>query len=132
VTTPDKFFVIEAEDGVIRVQELGVEDDLDTIRIPIEELYSTNLVQDRVVCIVGHVVGHDRGERIAAEGEDATLEQNLVFGGEELGRIGNFGAVLAVCRDRIFVSKARTKRERARAHPVYRAVFSNSLAPIRF
>jgi hypothetical protein len=95
VTSSDEFFVVETENRVVRVQELGVEDDLDSIRVSVEELNSTDLVQDRVVGVVGHVVSHDGRERVATKGEDATLEEDLVFGGKKLGRIGNFGTVLS-------------------------------------
>ena len=94
VASSDELFVVETEDRVVRVQELGVEDDLDAVRVSVEELNAANLVQDGVVRVIGHVVRHDGRERVATEREDATLEEDLVLGGEELGGVGNLGTVL--------------------------------------
>ena len=93
MTSSDKLFVVETENRVVRVQELRVEDDLDAIRISVEELNTTDLVQDRVVGIVSHVVSDYRRKRIAAKSEDTTLEENLVFSGKKFSRIRNFGSV---------------------------------------
>lgn len=96
MTPPHKLLVVEAQDRVVGVEELGVEDDLDAIRRPVEELYSADLVQDGVVRVVGHVVRRDGRERVAAEGEDATLEEDLVFVRKQSGGFGNFGSVLSI------------------------------------
>jgi hypothetical protein len=95
VTTPDEFLVVETQDRVVRVQELWVENDFDAVRGSVEELDPTDLVQNRVVGIVGHVMGRDRWERVTLERKDSTFEQNLIFLAEQGGWVGHFGSVLA-------------------------------------
>lgn len=92
---PNKLLVIESEDRVVGIEELGVEEHLDTVARPVEQLDPTNLVQDGVVGVVGHVVRRHGRERVAAEGKDATLEEDLVLVREEGRRVGDFGTVLS-------------------------------------
>ena len=82
----DKLLVVHTENRVVRVEEVGMEDDLDAVRHVVEELDAPDLVEDRVVGIVGHVVRCDGWERVAAEREDAALEHDLVFFGQEVFR----------------------------------------------
>lgn len=96
MASPDELFVIERQDRIGGVQELGVEDDLDPIVRPVEELDASDLVEDGIVAVVGHVVSDDGRERVAAEGEDAALEKDLVFGREQGFGRRDFGAELAV------------------------------------
>ena len=108
VTPAHELLVVEAEDRVVRVEELresvtlsprntdlGVEDDLDAILRPVEELDAPDLVQDRVVGIVGHVVRRDRRQGVATEREDAALQQDLVLGRQQRVGVGHLGAGLA-------------------------------------
>lgn len=95
MATTDKLFVVEAEDGVVGVEEFRVEDDLDSVRRAVEQLNPADLVQDRVVGIVGHVVGRYRRERVSLEGEDSALEQDLVLFAQQGSGIGDFSTVLA-------------------------------------
>lgn len=67
---------------------------LDSVSLPVEELDSSDLVQDRVGSVIGHVVGDDGGERVPLEGKDSSLEQNLVLLGEELVVRENLGSML--------------------------------------
>jgi hypothetical protein len=53
VGSTDKVVVIERKDGVCRVQELRVEDDLDTVRGVVEKLYSSDLVQNGIGRVIG-------------------------------------------------------------------------------
>lgn len=96
MASPDELLVVEAEDRVVGVEELGVEDDLDPVRRTIEELHAADLVQDRVVRVVGHVVRRDGRERVAAEREHAPLEQDLVLVREERRRVRDLGTLLSV------------------------------------
>jgi hypothetical protein len=48
----NKVVVIQWEDWVGRVQELGVEDNLDSVRGMVEELNTADLIKDRIVVIV--------------------------------------------------------------------------------
>lgn len=93
MATSDKLFVIQTQNRVVRVQELWVEDDLHSIARSVEQLDSSDLVQDWVGTVVGHVVGNDRWQRVSLEGEDSSLEQDLVFRGEQIFRLGDFGSV---------------------------------------
>jgi hypothetical protein len=95
MTSPDELLVVQPKNRVVGVQELGVEDDLDAVLTPVEQLHPPDLVQDGVVRIVGHVVRRNRREGVAAEGEDATLEEDLVFRGEKLRGVGDFGSVFS-------------------------------------
>lgn len=79
MTTPDKLLVVETQDRVVGVEELGMEDHLDSVGRPVEQLDSTNLVQDRIVRVVGHVVSRDGGKGVTSKGEDSSFEENLVF-----------------------------------------------------
>lgn len=59
VAATHEVVVVERQHGVRGVEELGVEDNLDTIGRVIEELHSANLVQHRVLAIADHVVRDD-------------------------------------------------------------------------
>jgi hypothetical protein len=82
VTTSDKLLVIKTQDRVIRVEELWVEDDLDPIGGSVEQLDPSDLIQDWVVGVVGHVVRDDGWEGVSLQGEDSSLEEDLVLGGQ--------------------------------------------------
>ena len=61
-----------------------MEHNLDAIVTGVEQLHAADLVQDRIVRVVGHVVRRDRGKRVALERKDAAFEEDLVFFREEL------------------------------------------------
>jgi hypothetical protein len=61
MTTPNKLFVIQTEDRVVRIQEFRMENNLNPISRPVEQLNSSDLVQDGIVGVVGHVVCGDWG-----------------------------------------------------------------------
>ena len=73
MTTTDKLFIVEAENRVVRVEELWVEDDLDPVRGSVKELDTSDLTEDWIVGVVGHVVGRDWRERVSLEGEHSSL-----------------------------------------------------------
>ena len=79
MTTSNKLLVIETQDRVVGVQEFGVEDNLDSVRRLVEQVNSSDLVKNRVGSIVGHVVGDNGRKRVSLQGEDSSLEKNLVF-----------------------------------------------------
>lgn len=74
MTTADKLLVIKTQDRVVGVQEFWVEDDLDSITTSVEELDATNLVQDWVGRVIGHVVGDYRWQRVSLEREYSSFE----------------------------------------------------------
>jgi hypothetical protein len=49
-----------------------------------EKKDATHLIQNRVVCVVGHVVRCDRREAVTLERKDSALEQHEVFVREQL------------------------------------------------
>jgi hypothetical protein len=53
MSTANEIIVIKRKHRVGRVQELGMENDLDTVRGVVEELYSPDLVQNRVRQVIG-------------------------------------------------------------------------------
>ena len=74
MATTHKLLVIHAEDGVVTVQEVGVEDNLDAVAFRVEQLDTTNLVKDRIAAVIGHVVSCNGWEGVTFESEDTTLE----------------------------------------------------------
>lgn len=56
MATSDEFFVVKPKDGVVGIEEIGVEDDLDAVLVVVEEFHTTDLAENRVIGIVGHVV----------------------------------------------------------------------------
>lgn len=89
MATSDEIIVVEGKNRVSRVEELGVEDDLDSVRRVVEQLHSSDLVQNRVLMIVDHVVGDDGRKSTSLHGEEATAEQDSILGGNELLLIGH-------------------------------------------
>lgn len=79
MTSTHKFFVIQRQNRVITVQKVGVEDNLDTIMGIVEQLDTPDLVENRIISVIGHVVCCDRRKRAAFECKDASLEQDLIF-----------------------------------------------------
>jgi hypothetical protein len=79
VATSNKLLVIQTEDGVVGVQKLWMEDDLDPVGAPVEQLDAPDLVEDRVAGVVRHVVSDDRRKRVSLESKDSALEENLVL-----------------------------------------------------
>jgi hypothetical protein len=53
MSTANEVVVIQREHRVGRVQKLGVENNLDTVRGVVEKLYSPNLVQNWVRQVIG-------------------------------------------------------------------------------
>ena len=98
MTTSDKLLVVQTEDRVVRVQKLGMEDDLDAILWAVEQLHSPDLAEDRVAGVIRHVVRDDWREGVSLEGEHTALQEDFVLGVEQAVRVRDFGAVLAECQ----------------------------------
>ena len=81
MTATDKFFVIETKDGVVRVQEIRMEHNLNAIVVIVEELYSADLIENRIVVIVNHVMRGDWRKGVSFESQDTTLQKHVVFFG---------------------------------------------------
>lgn len=75
-----EFFVIQAEDRVVGIQEIRMKYDLDSVAARIEQLYAADLVENWVIRVISHVVGRDRRERVALQCKDASFEQDKVLG----------------------------------------------------
>ena len=63
-----------------------MENNLDAVTTGVEQLHTAYLVQDGVVVVISHVVGCDRWELVAFQGEDTALQQDLVFFRKEIIR----------------------------------------------
>ena len=75
----DELLVVHTEDRVVAIQEVGMEHHLDAVRRVVEQLNATDLVQDRVIVVVGHIVCRHGRERIALKGENSTFQENLIL-----------------------------------------------------
>lgn len=73
-----------------------MEDNLDSVRGSVEQLDSSDLIQNWIIGVVSHVVGSDWWERVSLEGEYSSLEKDLVFLAEQCSWVGNFSSVLAI------------------------------------
>lgn len=65
MTTPHKLLVIQAQNRVIAIQKFWVENHLDPVGRPVEQLDTPDLVEDRVTCVVCHVVSDNGGQRVS-------------------------------------------------------------------
>lgn len=63
-----------------------MEHNLYAIVVVIEKLDLTDLVEDRIVVIVSHIVRGDWRKCVPFQGQDATLQKNVVFFGQKLVR----------------------------------------------
>lgn len=86
--------VVEGQHRVGGIQKLGVEDDLDAVGRVVEELHAPDLVEDRVLGVVGHVVRDDGGQAVALHGEEAAPEEDAVLRGDEVLGVGHGVAVV--------------------------------------
>ena len=55
----NELFVVHRQDWIVRIEEFRMEYNLDAIRRVIEQLAAAQLVQDRVLGIVDHIVRDD-------------------------------------------------------------------------
>lgn len=79
VASTNELLVVHAEDGVVAVQEVWMENDLDAVMGVVEQLNASNLVENGIIVVIGHVVCRYGREGVALESKDATFQQNLVF-----------------------------------------------------
>lgn len=82
----NELFVIETKDGVVCVKKIWMEDNLNSIVVIVEELHSANLVENRVVGIINHIVSGDRRKGVSFESQDTTLQKDAVFLGQKFFR----------------------------------------------
>lgn len=74
--------VIQGEDRVGGIEEFGVKDNLHSIGGVVEELHAANLVQNRILGVVDHVVGDHRGEGMAFHAEKPSPKHDPILAGE--------------------------------------------------
>jgi hypothetical protein len=67
VAPSDKLLIVHAKHRIICVEEIGVKDDLDAVMRSVEEPDTPDLIQNRVVRVVCHVVRRHCWERVAFE-----------------------------------------------------------------
>jgi len=82
----NKFFVIKTKDGVVRVQEIRMEHNLYAIVVVVEELHPTDLIENRIVEIVSHIVRRDWRKSVPFQSQDTTFQKDVVFLGQKLVR----------------------------------------------
>lgn len=86
----DKIIIIQREDRVGGVEEFGMKDDFHPIGGVVEQLHTANLVQNRVVGIVDHIVGDHRGEGVAFHAEQPPTKHDSILAAEQLLGLGSF------------------------------------------
>ena len=89
VRPADKVVVVQRQHRVGGIEEFRVEDDLDTIGRVVEELHPTDLVEDRVLGVVEHVVRDDRGQTMPFHGEQSPPQQDAVLTGHQVLLVGH-------------------------------------------
>jgi glucokinase len=60
MTTSHKFLVVQTEDWIVRIQKVRVENDFNTVRWGIEELNTSDLIQDGIAGIISHIMRRNR------------------------------------------------------------------------
>jgi hypothetical protein len=56
VAPSDEFLIVHAKNRVVRIEKIWMKDDLDAIMRCIEEPHTPDLIKDRVVRVIRHVV----------------------------------------------------------------------------
>lgn len=97
MATADELLVIETQDRVVAVKEIGVEDDLHAVAGAVEELDATELVQHWVGAIVEHVVCDYRRQRVALESEYSSFQCDLVLSVEKIIEFRILGVWFTEC-----------------------------------
>ena len=98
MTTPNEFLVIKTQNWVVGIQEFRMENNLDPISRPVEEFNSSDLVQNGIIGVIGHIVRGDGWERVSLEGKDSSFQEYLVFLGEEVFGFRDFSSVFTACQ----------------------------------
>ncbi len=81
---PHEVVIIQRQDGIGGVEKLRVEHDLDPIAGVVEQLHAADLTQNRILGVVGHVVGHDRGESLPFHAEQPSAQHDAILAAEEI------------------------------------------------
>ena len=63
-----EIIIIEREDWIGGIEELGMEDDFDSVGRVIEELHPADLIQYRILRVIGHIVGDYRWKTVSLHG----------------------------------------------------------------
>ena len=63
-----------------------MEHNLYAIVVVIEELHPTDLVENRIIVIVSHIVRRDWRKSVPFQSQDTTLQKDVIFFGQELVR----------------------------------------------
>ena len=79
MTSTNKLLVVKAQNRVATVQKVRMEYDFHAIVAVVEQFDSANLIEDRIIGVVGHVMSDNRGKRISFQSKDTTLQQYLIF-----------------------------------------------------
>lgn len=86
--------IVEGQDRIGRIKELWVEDNLDAVGRVVEELNATDLVQDRILRVVEHVVRDNGRQTRSFHSKQAAPQQDAVLARDKLLFIGKRLAVV--------------------------------------
>lgn len=92
--TAHELVVVERQDRVSGVQELGVKHDLNAVRGVVEQLHAADLVENRIFRIIRHVVRDDRRETMALHSEQPATEEDAILCRDEIFRVGHWVAIV--------------------------------------
>jgi len=59
MTSSNEFLVIKPKNRIVAIQKIGMENDFDAIVAMVEKFDSTNLVENGVANVIGHIVSDD-------------------------------------------------------------------------
>ncbi|KAH3662104.1 hypothetical protein OGAPHI_006285 [Ogataea philodendri] len=78
VTPSHKLVIVQRQHRVTRVEKLWVENDLHLVLAGVEQLARTDLVQDRIVGIIHHVVGHNWRQRVSLQRKHPSFQVDSI------------------------------------------------------
>lgn len=77
-----------------------MEHNLYAVVVVIEELHPADLIEDRVVVIINHIMRGDWRKSVPFQCQDTTLQKDVVFFGQKLVRTWQC-AVFSACRHKV-------------------------------
>ncbi|KAH3664964.1 hypothetical protein OGATHE_003779 [Ogataea polymorpha] len=88
MTASDELVIVQRKNRVAGVEEFRVEDDFHAILAGVEQMALADLVEDRVVCVIHHVVGHNWRQRVSFQRKHASLQVDSVCRLEQIVQRG--------------------------------------------
>ena len=75
----NKVFIVQPEQRIVGAQKLGVKDDFDSIFRTIKQLDASDLIQDRIVGIIGHIMRDDGRKGISLQCKDTAFQGDHIL-----------------------------------------------------